>query len=46
MELSALLSILDAPWIDDVIVWTVAAVAGIVGLAVVVNALDVFFDAG
>jgi hypothetical protein len=46
MELSSLLSLLDAPWLDDVIIWTVAAVAGIVALAVVVNALDVFFDAG
>ena len=46
MELSTLLNVLDVPWIDDVIVWTVAGVAGIVGLAVVVNALDVFFDAG
>ena len=46
MELSSLLGVLDAPWIDEVIVWTVAAVAGIVALAVVVNALDVFFDAG
>jgi hypothetical protein len=46
MELSSLLSVLDAPWFDEVIVWTVAAVAGIVALAVVVNALDAFFDAG
>jgi hypothetical protein len=46
MEFSSLFSALDAAWIDDVILWSVVAVAGIAGLAVVVNALDVFFDAG
>ncbi|VTU38273.1 hypothetical protein H6CHR_05180 [Variovorax sp. PBL-H6] len=46
MELSSLFNTLDAAWIDDVILWSVMAVTGIAGLAVVVNALDVFFDAG
>ena len=45
MELSSLLSAFDAPWIDDVVFWAVAALAGVVGLAVVVNALDAIFDA-
>lgn len=44
MELSSLFSAFDAVWLDDVILWIVVAVAGVVGLAVVVNALDAFFD--
>ncbi|WP_158100904.1 hypothetical protein [Variovorax sp. JS1663] len=45
MELSSLLGFLDATWIDDVLLWAVVTVAGVLGLAVVVNALDAFFDA-
>ncbi|MBT2320978.1 hypothetical protein J7E62_01225 [Variovorax paradoxus] len=45
MELSSLFGALGAAWFDDVLLWTVLAVAGIVGLVAVVNALDAFFDA-
>ncbi|WP_179106989.1 hypothetical protein [Variovorax sp. KK3] len=45
MELSSMLGFLNAPWIDDVLLWAVVGVAGVLGLAVVVNALDAFFDA-
>ena len=45
MELSSLLGFFSATWVDDVLLWTVVAVAGVLGLAVVVNALDAFFDA-
>ena len=45
MEPSSLFGIFDATWIDDVLLWAVVAAAGVLGLAVVVNALDAFFDA-
>lgn len=45
MELSSLFGALGGTWSDDLLLWAVLAVAGIVGLVVVVNALDVFFDA-
>lgn len=45
MELSQLSGILDSTWIEDVLLWVVVAAAGVLGLAVVVNALDAFFDA-
>ncbi|GAA4354202.1 hypothetical protein GCM10023165_45180 [Variovorax defluvii] len=45
MEFSTLLGISNASWLDDVLLWTIVTVAGVLGLAVVVNALDAFFDA-
>ncbi|MEJ7686353.1 MAG: hypothetical protein WKG52_04780 [Variovorax sp.] len=44
MELSSLFGALDVHWIDDFLVWAVAASAGVIGLVAVVNALDMFFD--
>lgn len=44
MEISSLWSGLGGVWLDDLLVWGVAALAGIVGLVALVNALDMFFD--
>ncbi len=45
MELSSLFGALDAHWIDEFLIWAVAATAGVIGLVAVVSALDMFFDA-
>jgi hypothetical protein len=45
MELPALLHVFGNPWVDDLLVWAVAAVAGTIGLVALVNALDMFLDA-
>lgn len=45
MELASLLSSLNGPMIDEVLIWVVAGVAGTVGLVALVNAVDMFLDA-
>ena len=45
MEFPALLAFFAGAWVDDALVWIVAAVAGTVGLVALVNALDMFLDA-
>lgn len=44
MDVPALLSFFGGAWVDDALVWIVAAVAGTVGLVALVNALDMFLD--
>jgi hypothetical protein len=44
MEFPALLTFFAGAWVDDALVWIVAAVAGTVGLVALVNALDMFLD--
>jgi hypothetical protein len=45
MELSSLFSLFGNAWVDEVLIWTVAAAAGVAGVFAVVNALDLFFEA-
>ena len=45
MDFSSLLAFLDGEWMDEVLVWAVAALAGGVGLVALVNAVDMFFEA-
>lgn len=44
MELSSLLGVLNGPWVDEFLIWSVAAVAGTIGLVALVNAVDMFLD--
>ncbi|MGJ7492337.1 hypothetical protein [Variovorax sp. ZT4R33] len=44
MDLSSLVNVLNSPAMDEVLVWTVAAIAGTVGVVALVNALDMFLD--
>jgi len=45
MELSSLVNVLNSPFMDEFLIWAVAAVAGTVGVVALVNALDMFLDA-
>lgn len=45
MEISSLWSGLASVSLDDMLVWGVALLAGIVGLIALVNALDMFLEA-
>ncbi|MDP9900433.1 hypothetical protein [Variovorax ginsengisoli] len=45
MELSSLFGSLNGAWMNDALIWVVAAVAGSIGLVALVNALDMFLDA-
>jgi len=44
MDFSSLLEALRAIPLDDVLVWAVAAVAGLVGVVAVANALDMYLE--
>ncbi|MDM0119919.1 hypothetical protein [Variovorax arabinosiphilus] len=44
MDLSPLVNLLNSPLVDGVLLWTVAAVASVVGLVGLVNALDMYLD--
>jgi hypothetical protein len=44
MVISSLFDFADASWVDPLILWAVAAVAGILVLVTVVNALELFFE--
>lgn len=44
MDFSSLVDVLNSPLVDEVLMWTVAAIAGIVGVVALVNALDMFLD--
>jgi hypothetical protein len=45
MELFSMLSALPDGSIDNLLIWTVAIAAGLVGLVAVANVLDMFFEA-
>jgi len=45
MELSSMWSALTGGSTDNLLIWTVAIAAGLVGLVAVVNVLDMFFEA-
>jgi hypothetical protein len=44
MELSTLSGFLNDVSLDDMLIWAVALVAGVVALVAMVNALDMFLD--
>jgi len=44
MELAALLDGLGGAWVDDALVWAVAALAALVGAVAFVNAIDLFLE--
>lgn len=44
MEIASLFSVTGAV-VDDLLFWGIAALAGIVGVFAVVNALDMFYEA-
>ena len=44
MELSTLSGFLNDVSLDDMLIWAVAIVAGVVALVAMVNALDMFLD--
>ncbi|WP_164546813.1 MULTISPECIES: hypothetical protein [unclassified Variovorax] len=46
MEFSTLFDSLAGSWGDEILVWSVAAVAGCICLVAVVNVLDMFLDGG
>ena len=43
MDLSFLLQAVDGLSLDDVLVWCVVALAGVIALIAVANAIDMFF---
>ncbi|MGJ7543219.1 hypothetical protein [Variovorax sp. LT1R16] len=45
MVLSTLVDLLNSPIMDEFLIWSVAAVAGTIGLVALVNALDIVLDA-
>lgn len=45
MVLSTLVDLLNSPFMDEFLIWSVAALAGTIGLVALVNALDMFLDA-
>lgn len=45
MELSSLFGAFDAASLDDLLVWVVALLAGIVAMVALVNAVDMFMEA-
>ncbi len=45
MELASLFGAINGPWVDDALVWGVAALTGVIGLVALVNAVDMFLDA-
>jgi hypothetical protein len=44
MALSSLLSGLSGPWMDDLLVWAVAAAAALIAVVALVNAIDMVLD--
>jgi hypothetical protein len=44
VDLSSLLQAVFGLHLDDVLVWGVAALAGVIGVIAVVNAIDMFFS--
>ncbi len=44
MELSTLSGFLNDVSLDDMLIWAVALIAGVVALVAMVNALDMFLD--
>ena len=44
MELATLFTVLGGPWLDEILIWTVALIAGVIGVVALVNALDMFLD--
>ena len=44
MELSSLFGALGGTSMDDLLVWAVAALAGIIGIVAMVNAIDMFLE--
>jgi hypothetical protein len=44
MDLSPLVNLLNSPVMDGVLLWAVAAVASVVGLVGLANALDMYLD--
>ncbi|MDM0089472.1 MULTISPECIES: hypothetical protein [unclassified Variovorax] len=45
MVLSTLVDLLNSPFMDEFLIWSVAALAGTIGLVALVNALDIVLDA-
>ena len=44
MELSSLFGALGGAWMDDLLVWAVAALAAVVGIVAMVNAVEMFLE--
>lgn len=44
MELSSLFGALGGAWFDEMLVWAVAGLAGIVSVVALVNAIDMFLE--
>ena len=44
MELSSLFGALGGAWIDEMLVWAVALMAGVVGVVALVNAIDMIME--
>lgn len=44
MELSSLFGALGGVWLDEMLVWAVAGLAGIVAVVALVNAVDMFLE--
>ncbi len=44
MELSSWLGAFGTAWIDDLLVWAVAALAGGLGVVALVNAIEMFLE--
>lgn len=45
MDISSLIGALNAAWVDEFLIWSVAAVAGTIGLVALVNAVDMVLEA-
>ncbi len=45
MALSSLVDVLNGSFMDELLIWSVAAIAGTIGIVALVNALDMFMDA-
>jgi hypothetical protein len=46
MEFSSLFDSFATHWGDEILIWSVAAVAGCIGLVALVNVLDMLLDNG
>lgn len=44
MDLSSLFDLLGNTWIDELLIWTVASAAAVVGIVAIVNALEMVFE--
>ncbi len=44
MDMSLLHNVFTVAWIDDLLVWAVAIVTGILGLVALVNAIDMVLE--